>query len=128
MILPTLIKIIRSLTIVDLDLNIHNFTHFPVSVVMDKMTQKEQAKWRNAIASKLKIRTFVKFKLVYRTELYVSSLLSKSIRSLLGQFRCGVLPLATETGRYRQIPSNERYCTFCDGNAKEDKANFFKFL
>ena len=41
--------------------------------------------------------------------------------SLPSQFRCGVLPLATETGRYRQIPSNERYCTFCDEKAIEDE-------
>ena len=87
---------------------------------MDKIRQKEQTEWRNTIASKPKLRTFVKFKLVYQTELYVSSLLPKSKRSLLSQFRCGVLPLATETGRYRQIPSNERYCTFCDENAIED--------
>ena len=54
----------------------------------------------------------------------MSSLLPKSKRSLLSQFRCGVLPLATETGRYRQIPSNERYCTFCDENAIEDEIHF----
>ena len=32
--------------------------------------------------------------------------------------------MATETGRYRQIPSNERYCTFCDENAIEDEIHF----
>ena len=52
------------------------------------------------------------------------SLLPKNKRSLLSQFRCGVIPLATETERYRQIPSIERYCTFCDENAIEDEIHF----
>ena len=71
------------------------------------------------------IKTIVKFKLVYRTELYVSPLLPENKRSLLSQFRCGVLPLATKTGRYRQIPSNKRYCTFCDLNAIKDEIHFY---
>ena len=45
--------------------------------------------------------------------------------SLLSEFRCGVLPLATETGLYRQIPSNEIYCTFCEENAIEDEIHFY---
>ena len=65
---------------------------------------------------------------INRPELYISCyaflLLHKNKISLLGQFRCGVLPLATETGRYRQIPSNKIYCTFCDENAIEDEINF----
>ena len=48
----------------------------------------------------------------------------KNKRSLLSQFRCGGLPLATETGRYRQIPGNERYCTFCEQNAIEEEIHF----
>ena len=121
------IKKIKSLS-ENFNINTNNYTHIPVSVVMDKITQKEQTGWRNTIASKPKLRTSVKFKLVYQTELYVSSLLPKSKRSLLSQFRCGVLPLATETGRYRQIPSNERYCTFCAENAIIRRNSFFMHL
>ena len=51
----------------DIDLNINYVTHISVSVVMDKITQKEQIEWRNIIASKPKLRTFVKLKVVYRT-------------------------------------------------------------
>ena len=42
----------------------------------------------------------------------------------------GVTPISRpllENGRstiYRQIPSNERYCTFCDENAIEDEIHF----
>ena len=82
-------NIIRSLSD-DMDLNINYFTHIPVYVVMDKMTQKEQTEWRNTIAFKPKLKTFVKCILVYRTKLYVSSPLPKNKRALLSQFRCGV--------------------------------------
>ena len=85
------IKKIRSLS-EDFNIITNNYTHIPVSVVMDKITQKEQTEWRNTIASKPKLSTFVKFKLVYQTELYVYSLLPKNKRSSLSQFRCGVLP------------------------------------
>ena len=71
-----------------------------------------------------KIKNFCKIQIRNKTELYVSSPLPKSKRSLLSQFRCGILPLATETGRYQQIPSNERYCTICDENAIEDEIHF----
>ena len=73
-----------------MDLNINYFTHIPVSALMYKMTLKEQTQWRNTIAFKPKLKTFVKLILVYRTELYVSSLLPKNKRALLSQFRCGV--------------------------------------
>ena len=99
-------------------------THIFLSLLYWIKLHRKNTEWRNTIASKPKLGNFVKFKLVYQTELYVSSLLPKSKRSLLSQFRCGVLPLATETGRYRQIPSNERYCTFCDENAIEDEIHF----
>ena len=60
------IEIMRSLS-EDIDLYINYVTHISVSVVMDKITQKEQTEWRNIIASKPKLRTFVKLKVVNRT-------------------------------------------------------------
>ena len=49
---------------------------------------------------KPKLRTYITFKTIYATEMYVKSLFSKAKRSILCQLRCGVLPLAIETGRY----------------------------
>ena len=59
------IKIIRALS-EDMDIKTNNYTHIAVSGVMDKVTQKEQTEWRNTIAFRSKLKTFVKFKLVYR--------------------------------------------------------------
>ena len=52
------IKKIRSLS-EDFNINTNNYTHIPVSVVMDTITQKEQTEWRNTIASKPELITFV---------------------------------------------------------------------
>ena len=38
----------------------------------------------------------------------------KSYRSSLAKFRCGVAPIRVETGRYENIPFDERLCDNCN--------------
>ena len=45
-------------------------------------------------------------------------------RSLLAQFRAGILPFSIEVGRYRNIRLDERLCTLCDDNVVEDEIHF----
>ena len=40
------------------------------------------------------LRTYITFKTIYATEMYVKSLFSEAKRSILCQLICGVLPLA----------------------------------
>jgi hypothetical protein len=49
----------------------------------------------------------------------------KYLRSILAQFRCGILPLRIETGRYHGEPVKERICSLCSENNVEDKIHFF---
>ena len=42
-------------------------------------------------------------------------------KSYLSQLRLGILPIAIETGRYRQVPISERKCTICKKNEVEDE-------
>ena len=42
----------------------------------------------------------------------------------LAQFRCGILPLAVETGRYNDTPLEERLCEFCNSGCLEDEYHF----
>jgi len=70
-------------------------------------------KWKNTLHSKPKLRTYVQIKDTYEIESYVKYVNSRKERSIMAQFRCGVLPLAIETGRYRNVPSNERFCFNC---------------
>ena len=50
--------------------------------------------------------------------------LTRSERSVMAQFRCGVLPLRIETGRFVGEQVGDRLCRFCDLNLVEDEKHF----
>ena len=50
--------------------------------------------------------------------------MSRPKRSILAQFRSGILPLKVETGRFQQIPVEDRTCNFCSGLEIEDEKHF----
>ncbi len=86
-------------------------------VIMDEDTKKE-------ISVKPKLRTFKLFKMSSCVEPYLTYTLDKYKRSLFAQFRCGILPLRIETGRFARIPLNERICEQCDLMKIEDEFHF----
>jgi len=45
-------------------------------------------------------------------------------RSLLSQLRLGIFPLEIETGRWRNIVAENRFCKLCTLNKVEDEAHF----
>lgn len=51
-------------------------------------------------------------------EPYVTMNITKQARFLMAQFRCGVLPLRVETGRYRNEPLQERCYVLCKKQIK----------
>lgn len=62
-----------------------------------------------------KLKTYTQFKSVYETEKYVEcSTLSSKYKCALAKFRCGVAPLRLETGRYENIPEEQRLCPICE--------------
>ena len=50
--------------------------------------------------------------------------LSRCERSGMAQFRCGVLSLRIETGRFVGEQVGDRLCRFCDLNLVEDEKHF----
>ena len=60
----------------------------------------------------------------YGLENYIAFNLSRQEISYLAQFRCGILPLRVETGRFKNEPLSERKCTFCDQESVEDEFHF----
>ena len=46
------------------------------------------------------------------------------MRSLFAQFRLGVLPLRIETGRFQNLPCEQRICQLCDLHKVEDEFHF----
>ena len=71
-----------------------------------------------------KLRTYSTFKEYYDTEPYVCKVYNRAHRSLVSQFRCGILPIKIETGRYTQIPIEYRLCILCKENVIEDENQF----
>ena len=59
---------------------------------------------------KPKLQTYVQIKHNYETELYVKTNLPINQRSLIAQLRMGILPLALEVGRFKNIPEEQRLC------------------
>ena len=50
--------------------------------------------------------------------------MSRHQRSLLAQFRGGVLPLHVETGRWQNKPLEDRMCLICNEDYIEDEFHF----
>ena len=45
-------------------------------------------------------------------------------RSLVARLLCGILPLGVETGRYKDIKKELRFCKICEGSEIEDEIHF----
>ena len=76
--------------------------------------------WSHKIQTVSKLRTYRTFKTSYNVEKYV--LMNE--RSILAQFRIGMLPLRVETGRYIGENPEQRLCKICQGGQIEDEAHF----
>ena len=83
-----------------------------------------QKEWEASLATKPKLRTYIKFKRVFEVEKYMKVYLTRTQRSLLAQFRLGILPLHVETGRFRGVPLNNRVCNMCTDLFIEDEFHF----
>ena len=69
-----------------------------------------------------KLRTYCQFKSVYQVEQYCKVILPLRHRAAFAKFRCGVAPLRIETGRFENIPLDERNCLFCNVIESESHA------
>ena len=67
-----------------------------------------------------KLRTYRLFKNDFYPEPYVISDMPRCYRSAMAKFRCGVAPIRVETGRYENIPLNERTCFNCNHNVEDE--------
>lgn len=55
---------------------------------------------------------------------YVKMHLHRKQRAMLAKLRSGTLRIAIETGRYRQIPADERICKQCNTDTVEHAEDF----
>ncbi len=80
--------------------------------------------WKELLQTKPKLRTYIKYKCNLEVTDYVKQMTNKFERSLLAKFRCGILQLSIETGRYTNVKLDEHKCTMCDNDEIEDELHF----
>ncbi len=85
------------------------------------MLSRTEKTWKNTIQFKPKLRTYVKYKIDYKTEDYIRIRLGSIHRAILAEFRSGILPLRIETGRWKNENIEERVCLVCKENIVEDE-------
>jgi len=98
-----------------------------MQLAYNNMLEFEQLRWQVHRTTMDKLRYYNLFKADYSPEPYLLSNISKRQRSLLAQFRAGILPLEIETGRFKNIPLNQRICKICSLNEVEDELHFLLF-
>ena len=71
-----------------------------------------------------KLRYYNLYKVEKAKADYLTLNITKYQRSLYSQFRCGILPLEIEVGRYRNQELSQRICKLCDSHLVEDEVHF----
>jgi len=102
-----------------------NLLSVNLGVAKRKLCENFSSKWKNEICNTPKLRTYCTYKSHFEAEPYIFKIHNRKERSILSQFRCGILPLKAETGRYTQIPLELRHCLLCDTSSIEDESHFF---
>ena len=95
-----------------------------IKAVNANLESKQKRKWEKEVASQNKLRFYRIFKSDFNVEQFIKINLPISHRSLLAQLRYGILPLRIETGRFTNLPVNERKCVFCSDDKVESEVHF----
>lgn len=114
-------KVFRQLDLLD---NYNENRTCDLKNVKTKLTTIMKQNWSQDVNGKPKLRTYKLFKNDFITEKYVH-INNRQNRSVLAQFRLGVLPLRIETGRwYNGIDLENRTCEICKNGEIEDECHF----
>ncbi len=108
----------------DLQEQYENLEPIDLDIFRKKLEQHAENQWKITMLSKPKLRTYKLFKSSLTPEKYCVYHTSRAKRSVFAQFRCGILPLNIEVGRFRGLKESERLCIFCDQNAIESEIHF----
>jgi len=117
-------KIKTLFTTIGLENCFNNMEPCNIKIATEKLFERDIIDWRNSIQLKPKLRLYKTHKENYLPEKYVTLNLIPFERSLMAQFRLGILPLHIETGRFRNIRAENRVCTICNSGLVEDEIHF----
>ena len=94
-----------------------------IEYIKTVLAEHDHSDWDTSRYKSDKLRYYNLYKGNKDTEDYVKLPVLKYHRSLFAQFRCGILPLQIEVGRFRNLQLHERICPVCD-SAVEDEIHF----
>ena len=102
----------------------HLYNETDLTMVEEKLMKQARNKWHIEALGKSKLETFVQIHNFDEQKVLLKANLDHYHRSLIAQFKSGILPLRLETSRYKGIDREERYCQICDRNIVEDEIHF----
>ncbi len=85
-----------------------------------KLNEYAAEKWKISVSSKPKLRTYRLFKTVLTPEPYVDCCMSRFKRSIFAKYRCGILPLQIEVGRFRGQSVQQCVCPLCKNDVESE--------
>ena len=91
--------------------------------VTNILLEHDDLEWQNKRYTSDKLRYYNLYKYDKKVEDYLLLDLSRYQRSIFAQYRCGILPLQIEVGRYRNIELSDRICQVCNTEV-QDKIHF----
>ena len=94
---------LKLFTEIGLQNNFYNLETCNLSSIKEHLETFYNSNWKIKVMEKPKLKTYTTFKKDYGLENYLRRNLSRGKRSLLAQFRFGILPLKIETGRFSNI-------------------------
>ena len=97
-----------------------NLSKCDINQAIIKLEQHHEDNWKDVVNNKPELRKYKKIKTSLDPANYLTWNLQKSERSLFAQFRCGILQLRVESGRFCNLELGQRICHMCD-NAIEDE-------
>ena len=103
--------------------------NFSLDKVRLSLISRYKTYWKNQLIESGqiqngKLRTYCKFKDIFKKEPYLENIKSFNIRKCFTQLRISSHSLAIEKGRYNMIDKDKRYCTLCNTQQVEDEHHF----
>ena len=92
-----------------------------LDVLACRLLYLNRQSWWQTACTEPKLCTFIEIFNKDQPKALVKSNLRRRHRSLIAKLKCGVLPIAIETRRFKNVPHEIRFCRVCDGNIIESE-------
>ncbi len=97
-----------------------NLSPIDLDLFRTRLNEYATEKWKVSVLGKPKLRTYKLFKTDLIPEPYVDCCMSRFKRSIFAKFRCGILPLQIEVGRFGGQSVSERICPLCSRGVESE--------